>query len=398
MTWNWQRPEWPNFFWNPALLRKAEEQFLLGGGAFSGTFKHLGSDDKEHFTIETLSTEAMTTSEIEGEFLDRASVQSSIRRQLGLGTDQRRVKAAEQGIAEMMVDLYRSFDTPLSAEAMFGWHQMLMNGRRDIRNIGGYRTHGELMQIVSGPVYDPKVHFEAPPSADVPREMTRFIDWFNRTAPEGEAPLPALARAGVAHIYFECIHPFEDGNGRIGRAVAEKALAQNLGHPPLTSLAMTILAKRKAYYAALEHSNTESEMTDWLRWFGAAAIEAQRRTTALIEFLLDKTRLLDRLEGQLNERQQKALLRMLREGPDGFKGGLSAGNYVTITGASTPTATRDLAGMVSKGALVRSGERRHTRYRVNISLRPVAPVTIDEQGSVVSPDSYDDRAGGKVPP
>lgn len=382
MVWNWQRPEWPNFSWNPDLLRKAEEQFLIGGGTFAGTFKHLGADDKDQIIIETLSTEAMTTSEIEGEILDRASVQSSIRRQLGLGTDQRRMRAAEQGIAEMMVDLYRSFDEPLSKDVLFGWHRMLMNGRRDLRNIGDYRTHKEPMQIVSGAVYDPKVHFEAPSSADMPQEMKRFIDWFNRTAPDGKSPLPALTRAGIAHFYFECIHPFEDGNGRIGRAIAEKSLAQSLGHPPLTSLAISILAKRKTYYDALERNNTETELTEWLRWFAAVGIEAQRRTIALIEFLLDTARLLVHLRGQLNERQEKALLRVLREGPDGFKGGLSAGNYITITGTSAPTATRDLADMVAKGALVRSGERRHARYRANISLRPVAPLVIDEQGQI----------------
>ena len=382
MVWNWQRPEWPNFTWNLDLLRRAEEQFLLGGGAFAGTFKHLGLENQDQFTVEILSTEAMTTSEIEGEILDRASVQSSIRKNLGLVSDQRRVNAAERGISEMTVDLYKSFATPLSHEMLFAWHAMLMAGRRDLKSVGTYRSHDEPMQIVSGPVYDPKVHFEAPPTSVVSREMAQFVHWFNRTSPHGNSSLPALTRAGIAHIYFESIHPFEDGNGRIGRAIAEKALAQSLAHPPLTSLAMTILAKRKTYYEALERNNTGSEITDWLRWFAAAALESQKRTIALIEFLLDKTRLLDRLQGQLNERQHKALLRMLREGPEGFKGGLSAGNYVSITGTSAPTATRDLADMVAKGALVRSGERRHARYRAAITLRPVKPVAIDDMGQI----------------
>jgi Fic family protein len=239
------------------------------------------------------------------------------------------------------------------------------------------------MQVVSGAIHAPKVHFEAPPSADVPSEMTRFINWFNRTGPGGTEPLPALTRAGIAHFYFVCIHPFEDGNGRIGRAIAEKALAQNLGRPTLTALAATILAKRKGYYEALERNNTETEITDWLSWFAATVIEAQRRTMALIEFLIDKTRLLDRLSGLLNERQQKVLVRMLREGPQGFAGGLSASNYISITEATTATATRDLADMVTKGALVREGERRHARYHINIPLAPVLPVTIDEQGRLV---------------
>ena len=150
----------------------------------------------------------------------------------------------------------------------------------------------------------------------------------------------------------------------------------------MISLAATILLRRRGYYDALERSNTTSELTDWLTWFAAAVLEAQRRTQSLVAFIVDKARLLDRLRGQLNERQEKALLRVLREGPDGFSGGLSAGNYIAITGASTATATRDLADMVAKGALVRTGERGHARYRADILLRPVAPAVIDARGRV----------------
>ena len=137
------------------------------------------------------------------------------------------------------------------------------------------------------------MHFEAPPSAKVPKEMAGFVKWFNRTAPNGKDPLPALTRAGIAHLYFESIHPFEDGNGRIGRAISENALAQSVGHPTLTALAATILIRRKAYYEALEVANKGNNPTPWLCWFAGTAIEAQRRTEALVEFLLDKTKLLD---------------------------------------------------------------------------------------------------------
>lgn len=383
MTWNWQRPDWPNFTWDALRLRKAEEQFLLGSGVFAGTIKHLGDQDREQLTIEAISTEALTTSEIEGEILDRASVQSSIRRQLGLAADHRRVKPAEQGIAEMMVSLYRSFADPLSDDMLFAWHKMLTNGRRDLKNIGRYRTDDEPMQVVSGSLHAPKVHFEAPPSAKVPKEMARFVKWFNRTAPHGSDPLPTLTRAGITHLYFESIHPFEDGNGRLGRAISEKVLAQSVGHPTLTALAATILIRRKAYYEALEIANKDNNLTPWLCWFAGIALEAQKRTEAHVEFLLDKTRLLDRLRGQLNARQEKAILRMLREGPEGFKGGLSAGNYVTITGASSATATRDLADLVEKMALYRLGERRHTRYEIAVGLRPVPRVEIDADGNLI---------------
>jgi len=348
-----------------------------------GTVKHLGTDERDQLTIEAMSTEAVTTSEIEGETLDRASVQSSIRKQLGLSTDNRRVRAAEQGIAEMMVDLYRSFAAPLTDETLFAWHRMLVGGRRDLKDVARYRTGEEPMQVVSGAIYDPKVHFEAPPSTQVAPEMARFIDWFDRTAPGGEEALPALTRAGIAHLYFETIHPFEDGNGRIGRAIAEKCLAQTLGQPTLTALAATMLALRKSYYDALEAANKHNEITAWLAWFAGVVIEAQRRTIALVEFLIDKAKLFDRLRGQLNQRQEKVLLRMFREGPEGFKGGLSAGNYSTITGASPATATRDLVDLIAKGALIRVGERRHTRYHLGVPLRAVRRVSLNERGAIV---------------
>jgi Fic family protein len=213
--------------------------------------------------------------------------------------------------------------------------------------------------------------------------MARFVKWFNRTAPAGREPLPALTRAGMAHLYFESIHPFEDGNGRLGRAISEKALAQSIGQPTLTALAATILIRRKSYYAALEVANKSNNLTRWLCWFAAVALEAQKRAEARVEFLVDKARLLDRLRGQLNPRQEKAILRMLREGLEGFQGGLSAGNYRTITGASPATATRDLADLVEKDALCRTGERRHARYEVTIESRPVPPVAIDKDGNVV---------------
>ena len=384
MRWNWQQPDWPLFSWDRARFAKAEERFLVEAGVFVGTLMHLASADRDQLTIEAMSTEALTTSRIEGEILDRASVQSSLRRQLGLTTDSRRARPAEEGIAEMMVDLYRSFAAPLSDEVLWEWQRMLLRGRRDLTAIGRYRTDPEPMQVLSGSLHAPKVHFEAPPSSNVPAEMQRFVEWFNRTAPAGAEPLPALTRAGIAHLYFVSIHPFEDGNGRIGRAIAEKALAQSLAHPTLTTLAATILIKRRAYYKALEAANTTNEITRWIAWFAAAAIEAQRRTIALVEFLIAKTRFLDRLRAQLNVRQEQALLRMLREGPGGFTGGLSAGNYARLTKASPATATRDLADLVAKGALTRDGERRHARYHLGIALKPVLPVTLDEHGNVVS--------------
>lgn len=366
MTWNWQNPDWPHFTWDRTRLARAEEQFLVGSGVVIGTVKHLGSDEHNQLIVESMSGEALTTSEIEGEILNRASVQSSIQRQLGLAAEKRRVPPAEQGIAKMMVDLYRNFSSPFSDEMLFAWHRMMASGRTDLSDIGRYRTSQEPMQVVSGAIGDPKIHFEAPPSKQVKTEMQRFIAWLNRTAPGGAEPMPALTRAAIAHLYFESIHPFEDGNGRIGRALSEKVLAQSLGQPILVGLATTILAHQKNYYDALEQANKQNEITAWLMWFADVALEAQRRTIAQVEFLIAKTKFLDRLRGHINERQEKALLRMLREGPEGFKGGMSASNYSTITGASPATTTRDLVNLIEQGALVRTGELKHARYMLKL--------------------------------
>ena len=250
----------------------------------SGHSNILDDEDKRQLTIELISNEALKTSAIEGEYLDRDSLQSSIRRQFGLTTDNRKISAAEQGIAEVMVDLYRHFEAPLFHAILFEWHKMLTNGRRDLNDIGQYRTHNDPMQIVSGALYAPKVHFEAPPSSQMMAEMERFIAWFNDTAPTGKTPLPALLRAGIAHLYFVSIHPFEDGNGRIGRAIAEKALAQCLGQPTLIAIAYTIERNKKAYYTALEQANRRNEITPWLTYFADLVLNAQRYTATWIDF------------------------------------------------------------------------------------------------------------------
>jgi Fic family protein len=364
MTWNWKQPPWPEFTYDSGPLEPSERQFLLHSGEFIGAFRHVGPKDQNLLKIELISNEALKTSEIEGEVLDRDSVQSSLRQQFGLGTDGRQIPPAERGIAEMMVDLYKSFSDPLTHETMFAWHKMIMSGGR-INVVGGYRTHADPMRIVSG-IDNSKVHFEAPPSSKMKDEMDAFVSWFNETAPTGKRALPALTRAGITHLYFVSIHPFEDGNGRIGRALAEKSLAQNLGRPTLMALAYTIERSRKAYYAALERNNKVIEITDWLKYFAETILEAQRNTIKRLDFYVAKAKLYERLRGQLNERQEKAIDRMFREGIDGFKGGLSAEIYISISKTSRATATRDLQDLVEKGALSKTGALRHTRYHLNI--------------------------------
>lgn len=366
MTWNWQQPDWPDFEYDRFALTALEEPFLLYSGELLGAFRHLGAEDQDALRIELISEEALKTSEIEGELLDRDSVQSSLRQQFGLSSTPRRIPAGERGIAEMMVDLYQAFDSRLSHTSLFRWHEMVMAGHRNIETVGGYRKHKEPMQVISGRFDRPKIHFEAPPSVRVKSEMTALIAWFNRTGPKGSAPLPILTRAGIAHLYFESIHPFEDGNGRIGRALSVKALAQSLGQPSLVALANTIERDRKAYYQWLERSNKENEITRWLVYFAETILQAQRTTMKHVEFYIAKTKCYDRLRGKLKPRQEKVIARIFEEGVDGWKGGLSAENYISITKTSRATATRDLRGLVELGALIRTGERRHTRYRLNI--------------------------------
>lgn len=368
MTWNWQRADWPHFRYKLEALAVLESRFLRQSGELCGAVKHLAQEDKQVLTVDLISDEALKTAEIEGEYLDRDSLQSSIRRQFGLQTDHRRVPIAEQGLAEMMVNLYETYGDPLSHKTLFAWHAALVKGRRDLAKVGGYRKHNDPMQVVSGPIHDPIIHFEAPPSNRVKLEMDGFIHWFNASAPDGKKPVAALARAGIAHLHFVSVHPYEDGNGRIGRAIAEKALAQCLGQPTLIALAATIERNKQAYYSALARANRDNEITNWLVYFAETVLEAEARTVSRIEFLIAKAKFYDRLRGAFNERQEKVIARLFREGPDGFAGGLSAEKYIRITKTSRATATRDLAELAAKQALKKTGQLKGARYHLNLGL------------------------------
>lgn len=366
MAWIWQHRDWPEFRLDEKELAEFEGEFLQKAGMLYGAMRHVDEADRTALTIQLMSEEALRTSEIEGEVLDRESVQSSIQRQFGLKTPKKKISPAEQGISEMMVDVYNTYDAPLDHETLFRWHGMLTSGRRDLRDIGCYRAHNEPMQIVSSSLHEPKIHYEAPPSKSVKREMTAFVSWFNKTSKEQK--LGALARSGIAHLYFESIHPFEDGNGRIGRAISEKSLSKDLGRPTLVSLSQTIERHRKEYYAALQrNSSGDLDVTNWLLFFAGTVLEAQDLTQTTIDFLIEKTKFYDRFAELFNERQKKVIARMFKEGPQGFKGGLSADNYIRITDAPRATVTRDLQDLVGKGALTKTGELRYTRYHLNLN-------------------------------
>ncbi|NKB98924.1 MAG: DUF4172 domain-containing protein [Pseudomonadales bacterium] len=365
-TWNWQSQQWPDFTFDPGKLAHLEHDYAHRSGLLLGSTRHIAEDDQTTLTVELMSDEALKTSEIEGEHLNRDSLQSSIRKNLGLNPPARRVSPQEAGVSEMMVDLYQHYDAPLTEELLFEWHSMLCSGRRDLEVVGGYRTHDDPMQIVSNRLDDDKVFFEAPPSETMTTEMGDFLSWFRSTSPGGTKRLLPLARAGIAHFYFLNIHPFEDGNGRIARAISEKALSQDAGQASLILLSTVIEERKKEYYAALEAHNHTCELTDWLLYFGGAILEAQSRTLAIVEFLITKKKFYDHFQVMMNERQQKVISRLFAAGPTGFEGGLSAKNYLTISKTSPSTATRDLQDLKFKGILNTTGERKSTRYWLNL--------------------------------
>jgi Fic family protein len=364
-TWNWLLKNWPHFSYNKDVLEKLELQFSQNTGTVFGAIKHIEGVSKDDLLVEILSNEAIKTSEIEGEVLNRESVQSSIKKNLGLAVENKKIAPAEFGISEMMVDLYHNYDKSLTHEQLFEWHKMLTNGRRDLTDIGRYRTHEDPMQVVSGRLDKPTVHFEAPPSDKMQGEMEQFINWFNEIHHPKNTNMLPLAKASMTHLYFVCIHPFEDGNGRIARALAEKSIALSTGQPTLMSLSHTIESHKKAYYTSLETNNTTLEITNWMLYFGEIILEAQQDTLKRIDFIVEKTKFFDRYSSQLNERQNKVILRLFQAGHTGFIGGLSSEKYTKIAKTSASTATRDLKDLTDKKIMIKTGILKSSRYQLN---------------------------------
>ena len=363
MLWNWKLPNWPRFNYNSEKIVHQERQFLLEIGSKYAFIKSMGEQEYNQFIIEILSWEGLESSKIEGEILDRESLQSSIKRHFGLNVDRKPEINKESAMATLLCQVYESFNEPLTHEMLWQWHAKLFSHSFSIMEYGKYRTHIEPMQIISRRYDSPKVFFEAPPSSRVYNEMTAFINWFNKDNFES-----ILGRAAVAHVYFESIHPFEDGNGRIGRLLVEKVLSQGVEQPILIAVSKVLEKRKKEYYAMLERCNRTLNINHWVEFFARAVLQAQEESMNLLYFLIEKSKMLTTLAGQLNPRQEKTLLRMFAEGLTGFKGGLSADNYIAITKTSRATATRDLADLVQKGALVKVGELRHTRYWLNLPI------------------------------
>lgn len=368
MKWNWEQPNWTDFEFNASAYEKLEEVFIVESSKLVGATSIIHADEQQKFIIALMSEEALKSSSIEGEILDRDSVGSSLLRQMGLAPQHSDHKAndKEKGIAAVMVNNYQTFDQPLSHETLFNWQANIIAGAWRVQDVGKYRASNEPMQVVSGYEGRYTVHFEAPSADRVHPEMDAFIVWFNDTSPSGTKPLSPLIRASITHLYFVSIHPFEDGNGRIGRALSEKALAQSIGRPALVALSHGIENNRKEYYKQLENNNKNLAIDSWVSYFSNTILEAVHHAQKLVRFIVEKTRFYDKVQGKINERQSKVLGRMFAAGMDGFQGGMSVKKYMKMTGAIERTTIRDIQALKKLGAFAKTGRGRSARYWLNL--------------------------------
>ncbi len=379
MTYNWQLPDWPNFKFKLEDLEDKLYEFAEEVGLVNGLLRATDQDLHDEILIQTILTEALKTSEIENEYLSRQDVMSSIKNNLQLSDKQELVidkKAA--GIAKLMTDVRESYKDDLTKDKLWEWHSLLTFRQRRMV-IGNWRQGEEPMQVISGSIGKERVHFEAPPSSNVPVEMNLFIKWFNDTAPNGEREIAnAVVRSAIAHLYFESIHPFEDGNGRIGRAISQKALSQSLKRPIILSLSSIFEEERKEYYHALQQGSKSNEITTWIKYFAETAIKAQKQVRILTDFTIKKVKFFDKFKNELNTRQEKAIKKMFDAGKDGFIGGMNAKKYMSITGASKATATRDLKALNELGVFPYLGESRNINYQVMKDLYSIVIMPDDD--------------------
>jgi Fic family protein len=364
--WIWQRPGWPEFTWDAAAITSTLSQSRRVQGELAGVARLLDLKLGLSAQLEVLTLEGLTTSAIEGEKLDPNELRSSIARRLGLPTAglPRRTRSVE-GLVEVLLDATQRYAQPLTLKRLCAWQAALFpTGRSGLREIRVGKLRGKApMQIVSEPVGHERVHYEAPPRDHLDHEMRMFLEWFNRPP----AKLDTLLRAGLVHAWFEIVHPFEDGNGRVGRALLDMALAQDERRSTrLYSMSAQFMKKRDEYYGALERtSGGDLDVTPWLVWFLEQVEGAIRSSESIVHAVLQKTRFWMRhSQSGLNERQLKALNRMLDAEPSGFAGGMTNKKYANLTRASPATAQRDLADLVTKGCLVLIGSGRGVRYEL----------------------------------
>ncbi len=377
----WQDPQWPQLRVDGADVPLALREARMALVRLQAKAELIGLAAAGPFLQDIWVQEVVATSAIEGEALDAASVRSSVLRQLGLPspaglpTPSARVDGLVALTQDAIIDLHR----PVNPERLHRWHEALFPvdddaGRRPRIVVGRYREHADPMQIVSGFPGREVVHFTAPPSAQVPGEMQALLDWFEATRPglsprtTGAPGVPfvdGLVRAALVHLWFETIHPYEDGNGRIGRALMDLAVAQELGTAMrLCSLSAEIMKRRRDYHAALHQAQRGPlDVSPWVCWFAQLCRSACEAASRRIDLAIEKSRFWQTHAGTpLNARQRKVMQRLLDDGDGGFLGGLNASKFMKMTGASKATATRDLADLVSAGLLCTRGQGKALRY------------------------------------
>jgi len=358
----WQHPDWPQWRYDAAALAGPLAQLHRAQGELVGRMAHLGLAQRDLATLQALAQEVITTSAIEGETLNLEAVRSSIARRLGV--DIGALAPADRhvdGVVDMVLDATQQHAQPLTAERLFGWHAALFptgfSGRVRIQ-VGNWRNDAAgPMKVVSGPVGREKVHFEASPAHTLPAQTAAFLEWFNAKS-SGDA----LVHAGLAHLWLVTLHPFDDGNGRISRAVGDMALARAEGSAQrFYSLSAQIQRERKQYYEQLEITQRGTlDVTPWLDWFLGCLLRAVQGADGLLEGVLDKAQFWQRWAGTpLNARQTLMLNRVL----DGMDGKLTNAKWATIGQCSADTALRDINDLLARGVLRRlEGGGRNTAY------------------------------------
>ena len=365
MKYNWQLPNWANFTYDDAEIESLMIQFALETGELKGLVDSLPENVQQETMLQFMISEAIKTSEIEGEFFSRQDVMSSIKKHLGISENIKHIRNKNaQGVGNLIVEVHQSYQEQLTESILKNWHSILMQSNVSI-NAGDYRTGAEPMQIISGAFGKEIIHFEAPPSNKVSNEMVNFIKWYNDFEVSATDIKNILIKTSIAHLYFESIHPFEDGNGRIGRAIAEKCLSESLNRPVLISLSSTIEKNKIGYYQSLKSAQATLEITEWIQYFTSVILESQKNAKQIVLLTLNKSKFLDNHQSEMNERQQKAILKMFDFDSSGFEGGMTSKKYVSINKTSRATATRDLTDLTDKKILFQKGEGRNIRYEIN---------------------------------
>ena len=365
--WIWEDKDWPHYICDAELFADRIETFFRKADRLTGRVESLPESYQEDAIIDLMLSEAIKTSLIEGETLNRDSIRSSLKVYAGFApSSERSSDLKADGIAALMVDVRQKWNQPLSEELLCEWQFSVMQDEPYHLGMSGhYRV--EEMEIVSGQYGHSVVHYGALPAAKVPEEMARFIEWYNATSPiTGDESLPGPIRAGIAHVWFENIHPFDDGNGRVGRAVTDHALSQALGYPTMACLSTAIENNKKSYYRELEKIGRGSlDITHWMDFFTDSVNQAQDIAKKEVDFVVGKSRFYDRFHNEVNERQARVVARVFSEGIKGFEGGISTKKYSIIAKCSARTASRDLADLLDKGIIVQqSGSGRSTRYEL----------------------------------